>query len=300
MKTFKYITLGAALLLPMMSCDSFLEENPQGVADSENLNTAENIEKMVISAYSALGNDQFGDGMHAYWPYGDLRAGDAYKGGAGTGDMGDFHLFETFVYLRDDNGYLDKKWYNDFICIARTNDALARINQIDEAVYPKKKIRGAEVRLLRAHFYFDLKILFKQIPWIDENDKTEEYINISNAEYSDKELWDMIIAEFRYAAENLPDKNEDLGRINKGIAQAYLAKALLYAAYEQDEKHNVVNIDKTKLQEVVTDYPVNIHWPLILQTISFVKQKMAQNRFLPYSSPLMTEPYMDVWIGVLC
>lgn len=252
MKTFKYITLGAALLLPMVSCDSFLEVNPQGVADSGNLNTVDNIEKMVISAYSALGNDKFDEGMHAYWPYGDLRAGDAYKGGAGTGDMGDFHLFETFVYLRDDNGYLDRKWYSEYIYIARANDALARISQISEDVYPKKKTRGAEVRFLRAHFYFDLKILFKQMPWIDENDKTEDYINISNVEYSDKELWDLIIAEFRYAAENLPENNEDKGRANKGMAQAYLAKALLYAAYEQDEKHNVVNIDKTKLQEVVT------------------------------------------------
>lgn len=252
MKTFKYITLGAALLLPMMSCDSFLEVNPQGVADSENLNTPDNIDKMVIGAYSALGNDKFDDGMHAYWPYGDLRAGDAYKGGAGTGDMGDFHLFETFVYLRDDNGYLDKKWYNEYICIARTNDALRRINQIGEDVYPKKKIREAEVRFLRAHFYFDLKILFKQMPWIDENDQTEDYINISNVEYTDKELWDMIIAEFRYAADNLPETNDDLGRANKGMAQAYLAKALLYSAYEQNEKHEVENINQTKLQEVVT------------------------------------------------
>lgn len=66
------------------------------------------------------------------------------------------------------------------------------------------------------------------------------------------ELWDMIIAEFRFAAENLPDDNEDVGRANKGMAQAYLAKALLYAAYEQDEQHNVTGIDQSKLQEVVT------------------------------------------------
>lgn len=252
MKTLKYIAFGAALLLPMVSCDSFLDESPQGVADSDNLNTADNIEKMVISAYSSLGNDNYSDGLNAYWPYGDLRSGDAYKGGAGTGDMGDFHMFETFVYLRDDNGYLDKKWYSEYIAIARANDALGRIHAIKEEVYPKKKIREAEMRFLRANYYFDLKILFKQMPWIDENDKTDDYITISNVEYTDKELWDMIIAEFRYAMENLPDKNDDLERANKGMAQAYLAKALLYAAYEQDEKHNVVNIDKTKLQEVVT------------------------------------------------
>lgn len=252
MKTIKHITLAVAMLLSTTACDSFLDVVPQGVADSDNLNTVENIEKMVITAYSALGNDNFSDGMNAYWPYGDLRAGDAHKGGAGTGDMGDFHLFETFVYLRDDNGYLDKKWYSEYVAIARANDALARINAMAEEAYPKKKTREAEVRFLRAHFYFDLKILFKQMPWIDENDKTEDYINISNVEYTNQQLWDLIIAEFRYATETLPPSNDEVGRANKSMAQAYLAKALLYAAYEQDEKHNVVSIDQAKLQEVVT------------------------------------------------
>lgn len=252
MKTIKYITLAASFLLPMTACDAFLEVAPQAVADSDALNTPDNIEKMVIGAYSALGNDHFSEGVNAYWPYGDLRGGDAYKGGAGTGDMGDFHLFETFVYLRDDNGYLDKKWYAEYIAIARTNDALGRINAYTGEGYPKKKTREAEVRFLRAHYYFDLKILFKHIPWIDENDKTDDYINISNVEYADQQLWDLIIAEFRFAAENLPEKNDELGRANKTMAQAYLAKALLYAAYEQNEKHEVTNINKEKLQEVAS------------------------------------------------
>lgn len=251
MKTFNYIAVAAALLLSLSGCDSFLDESPKGSADSDDLNDAQNIEKMVIAAYSSLGNDNYQEGMNALWPYGDLRSGDAYKGGAGPGDVGDFNTFETFVYMRDDVNYLDLKWYSEYIAIARANDALGRIMQASDAAYPKKKIREAEMRFLRAHYYFELKILFKQIPWVDENDKQEDYITISNVEYTDRQLWDMIIAEFRYAAENLPDTNDDLARANKGMAKAYLAKALLYAAYEQDEKHNVVNIDPTKLDEVV-------------------------------------------------
>ncbi len=250
MKTFHYITVAAALLLSLSGCDSFLDESPKGSADSDDLNDAQNIEKMVIAAYSSLGNDNYQEGMNALWPYGDLRSGDAYKGGAGPGDVGDFNTFETFVYMRDDVNYLDLKWYSQYIAIARANDALGRIMLASQETYPKKKIREAEMRFLRAHYYFELKILFKQIPWVDENDKQEEYINISNVEYTDRQLWEMIIAEFRYAADNLPDTNDDLARANKGMAKAYLAKALLYAAYEQDEKHNVVNIDHSKLEEV--------------------------------------------------
>ena len=252
MKALKYITIAAALLLPMTACDSFLEVTPQGIANSDDLNSVANVEKMVIAAYSALGNDNYQDGMFSPWPYGDLRAGDAYKGGAGTGDMGDFHLFETFVYLRDDNSYLDKRWYAQYINIARCNDALKRINALSESDYAKKKMREAEVRFLRAHFYFEIKIMFKHIPWVDENDQSEDYINISNVEYTDQQLWEMIIEEFRYAVNNLPETQDEVGRANKNMAQAYLAKALLYAAYVQDDQHNVTSIDQNKLQEVVT------------------------------------------------
>lgn len=252
MKTYNNILLGAALLFSVVGCDSFLEEDPQGVADSDDLNTVENVEKMVIAAYSSLGNDNYQDGMNAYWPYGDLRSGDAYKGGAGTGDMSDFHLFETFVYLLEDNDYIDSKWYQEYIAIARCNDALSRIYALTEEEYPDKVTREAEVRFLRAHFYFELKILFKHIPWVDENDETDDYTNISNVEYTDQELWDMIISEFRYAVENLPEDNEDIGRANQNNAKAYLAKALLYAAYEQDDQNNVTSIDESKLEEVVT------------------------------------------------
>ena len=252
MKALKYITIAAALLLPMTACDSFLEVTPQGIANSDDLNSVDNVEKMVIAAYSALGNDNYQDGMFSPWPYGDLRAGDAYKGGAGTGDMGDFHLFETFVYLRDDNSYLDKRWYAQYINIARCNDALKRINALSESDYAKKKMREAEVRFLRAHFYFEIKIMFKHIPWVDENDQSEDYINISNVEYTDQQLWEMIIEEFRYAVTNLPETQDEVGRANKNMAQAYLAKALLYAAYVQDDQHNVTSIDQNKLQEVVT------------------------------------------------
>ncbi|MDL2282360.1 RagB/SusD family nutrient uptake outer membrane protein [Parabacteroides sp. OttesenSCG-928-G06] len=252
MKTFKYILIVATLLLSMAACDSFLDESPKGVAGSESLKTATEIEKMVIAAYSSLGNDNYQRGMNALWPYGDLRSGDSHKGGDGPGDMGDFNTFETFVYMRDDLGYLDQKWYGQYINIARANDALGRIVEADESEFPKKKIREAEMRFLRAHFYFELKILYKHIPYVDETIPTEEYINVSNVEYSDMQLWDKIVSEFRFAMENLPDNNEDKGRANKGMAQAYLAKALLFSAYEQDEKHNVVNINRTKLEEVVT------------------------------------------------
>ncbi len=245
------IILSALLMISFTSCDDFLNETPKGSVFEEQLETPENIEKLVITTYSALGNEHFQQPLSP-WPYGDLRAGDAYKGGAGTGDMGDFHLFETFVYLRDNVGMLDRRWYQGYKAISRANTALEKLNAISSSEMPTRDLRIAEVRFLRAHFYFDLKILFKYIPYVDETIPVEEYKNISNRALTDKQGWEYIIQEFRYAADNLTDPTGELGRINKWMAKAYLAKALLYAAYEQDEKNNVISIDQKKLKEVVS------------------------------------------------
>lgn len=243
----------ALVLFLFSSCKDYLDINPKGQLGESQLNTVESAENLVIAAYSALGNENYNNQTNGLWPYGDLRSGDAYKGGAGTGDMGDWNLFETFVSMRVDIGGLDQKWYRQYVSISRVNNALRVLNNLTTEEFPKRDIRIAEMKFLRAHFLFELKILFKHVPFVDENLKPEEYINVSNREYTDLELWEKIVDEFRFAANVLPADNESqLGRANKFMAQAYLAKALLYAAYEQNERNEVVRINTSKLEEVVT------------------------------------------------
>lgn len=54
MKTMQYIFTCCSLSVLLFSCDSFLDENPKGVLSNEQLNTPENVEKMVIAAYSSF------------------------------------------------------------------------------------------------------------------------------------------------------------------------------------------------------------------------------------------------------
>lgn len=195
------------------------------------------------------------------------------RGGGGPSDMAFAHSIEVANTLRVNDSEVARKWERTYYAISRANNALARIHKLSEEEYPKKQIRAAEMRFVRSHHYFELKRLFKHIVWIDENMTDDEILETSNWQYTDLELWDKIIEDFRYAAEHLPVFNEDIGRANTSSAKAYLAKALLYAAYEQDEKHNVIQINKEKLQEVVSlvdqleghyelvaDYADNFRW----------------------------------------
>ncbi len=253
MKTLINILYAALFTLVSSGCSDYLDINPKGQLGENQLNNIQAAENLVIAAYSSLGNENYNNKTNSLWPYGDLRSGDAYKGGAGTGDMEEWNLYETFVSMRVDVAGLDQKWYRQYVAISRANNALRVINGLSAEEYPKKDIRAAEMRFLRAHYMFELKILFKYVPFVDENLTPEEYITVSNREFTDAEQWAKIIDEFRLASEVLPESNDNqIGRANKYMAKAYLAKALLYAAYEQNEQHQVIAVNSQKLEEVVT------------------------------------------------
>lgn len=248
MKYTIYMLLCCCLLLG--ACSKFLDQAAQGVISGDDLNTPANLEKMVTAAYSSLGNDHYTAAYSSMWPYGNLRSGDAYKGGDGAGDISDYHFYETFSLNRVDNGSSDVLWFRLYVGISRVNDALARLDAASDADFPQKVTRQAEMRFLRGHYYFLLKILFKYVPYIDENVPKENYDTISNRTYSNEELWTKIADDFTFAAANLPETQPEIGRANKFAAKAYLAKTLLYEAYKQDENNGVTGIDATLLQQV--------------------------------------------------
>ncbi|WP_081212285.1 RagB/SusD family nutrient uptake outer membrane protein [Salegentibacter sediminis] len=259
MKKLKYL-LGIVVLTISSACSDFLEEEPYAVLSEDQLVTPENIDGFVTSAYAALGNDHY-DIPFSLWPYGNVRSDDAYKGGSGTNDIQVFHFFEVSENIRPDFGELDAFWYNSFIAISRVNKALAALNQIDEAEFPDKQSRISEMKFLRGHFYFMLKIMYKYVPYITEDIPVEEYGTISNRFLSNDELWNAIATDFEAAAEGLPIEQPEVGRADKTAAYAYLAKTRLYQAYEQDESHNVININQQTLQQVLdaTDQVIGQH-----------------------------------------
>lgn len=240
------------ILLLLVSCTK-LEKTPQGIISSEQLNTAENIDKLCIAAYSSLGNDWAFSAYSSLWAIGSIRSGEAYKGGEGPGDQDFYHAYEVFNLNRVDNWSIDGIWYRFYIGIKRANLAIGRLNEIEASVMPQKDTRLAEMRFLRGHFYFMLKILFKHVPYIDETVLPQDYSLVSNRGLSNDELWKTIESEFSYAANNLPDTQKEVGRANKWAAKAYLARTVLYHAYTQtDDKNNVTGIDAEKLKQVVS------------------------------------------------
>jgi hypothetical protein len=241
------------LALIVLSCGDFLDFKPKGVVTSAQLNTPEEVDKMVTAAYASLANDFFLSQMASVpWVWGSVRSDDAYKGGGGTGDNFDQHIMETFNLLTVTNGQINDIWKYLYENLGRTNDVLARLEASNETDIPNLKVRMAEVRFLRAHWHFWLKVLYKHPVWVDTSVPKEERNTLTNDTYTSDQLWDKIADDFQYGVENLPVHQDQVGRASKVAAWAYLAKTRLYQAYEQDEQHNVISINQEHLQEVVT------------------------------------------------
>ena len=254
MKRFFISIISICLCLAFAGCNDYLDYKPTAVVDEDK--AFQDPEGMVTSAYAMLG-----DCWYTYpfnlWPYGDLASDDCLKGGSGTTDT-EYHSVEVFSTLTPTMGHLDELWYRLYCAISRCNRAILSLQEHgnDKLGEETTKQRIAEVRFLRANFYFKLKMVFNKVPWIDEEvykNNTQEQTR--NDALTGDELWDKIIADFEDAYNTLAEKQNDGGRVNKVAAAGYLAKCYLERAwgngYEDSTGVNFIN--KDYMQKVV-DY----------------------------------------------
>jgi len=280
MKKTTILLIFVLLTTSIQSCTEFLDVSPKGVLSEENLTSPEGIEGMVIAAYSALGSDSY-RAPFSLWSYGNVRSDDAYKGGRDEADIQAKHFFETFVYVQPNMGGLegggdpDELWFSYYMAISRINNALRALNAISEDEMPIKKVRQAEMRFLRAHFYFNLKIMWKHVPFIDEFVPVNDYATVSNRDLTSDELWNRIAEDLEFAVNNLPAQQPEIGRANRYAAHAYLARVRLFQAYEQDDLHNVININPERLEQVV------LHATEVINSPYYSLEPDFANNFLP-------------------
>ena len=162
---------------------------------------------------------------------------------------------EVFSSVTANVGNNDGPWFKGYVAISRYNLALYALSKVTDENYPLKGVRTGEVKFLRGATYFFMKTLWRYIPWVDEeNGRTvEDVTNISNRPNGtdDTYLWEHIVADLEEAVRLLPEKQEEIGRINKNAARAMAAKALLFMAYKQDARHQVVEVDKKILERAL-------------------------------------------------
>ena len=254
MKKIYIAILALAGSLTLTSCNAFLDYKPTAVVDEDK--AFSDPESMVNSAYAMLGDCWYQFPFNL-WPYGDVTSDDCLKGGSGVNDT-DYHPFEVWTNLTSTIGPLDELWYRLYAAVSRCNRALVSLekNGNDKLGEATTRERIAEVKFLRAHFYYKLITVFRKIPWIDEEVfKTNAQEQTHNDAFTYEQLFDKIIADFKLAYDVLPEIQKEGGRINKIAAASYLAKCYLQLAWGDGyEKTTGISHIKADYMQKVVDY----------------------------------------------
>ena len=219
----KYFAVGVTALMLVVSCsDDFLEVAPTGSLADAQVGTKAGIEGLLIGTYSAL-NGVFGSRFEGpnHWVTGSVVGGEANKGT----DAGDYSAINPVQRYEVDptSGDLFNLWRGRYEGVARANGVLrALANATDVSGADAARIEG-EAKMLRGHFYFDLKKHFNSIPVFDETVAAADVVLVPNT----TDVWGQIEADFQSAYDNLPVNNGP-GRVSKMAAAAYMGKAKLY------------------------------------------------------------------------
>lgn len=217
------ILVGAAfvgLAMTTASCNDMLDLKPQGQITDEQID-GNAVTALMSSAYAGLechffGNNESFAGPITNWVM-DVRSDDAYKGGGGVSMEGNIHQLEI-GNINSDNATCLFKWNNNYYAISRVHKAM---NAIEASSLDNKKALLGELKTLRAYFYFDLNRVFRSIAYFDEN---EDPNGKATDEFSKEEIYDKIKQDLREAYTVLPETQPQVGRFNKYVAAALMAK----------------------------------------------------------------------------
>ncbi len=245
-KNIKSIILGIALIaFTAQSCSDYLDETLiSDVSAGSYYTTAAGLEDAVDAAYSFLREIHSNERAYMLTIFGT----DTHTNGADGG-------YKSFNFY--DNGLnaavniLDQQWTFLYRGINQANAVINRSEAVTDMSAELKTQREAEVRFLRAYYYFYLVQT-----WGDVYLTLEETIGaeVEAAPSPQSAVYDAIVADLQFAIANLPDAQSSYGRATKPAAQFLLAKVHLTKGYQSFGSGADFTTANTLFSNVINDY----------------------------------------------
>ena len=251
-RLMKYMKVCAGLLLMAgtSACnhDDFLTVDYYDIIDGDMMFTSiENAESGLIGCYDMFypNSDYCGDwGLKPQIMLGDHPTLDTQ---ATAWDRN----YCIQAWTADDND-ISNGWNHAYHAISRCNTFIKGLKEADFEESDKVMMM-AEARAIRAWFYMFLTQSWGRVPMLDEEDTYATAPNKPRAE-NEAAMWDFIIADLQYAADNLTwaPRNNEAGRVTKGMATAYLAEAYMWKAYKHSADYATYDTFATPDESVET------------------------------------------------
>ncbi|MBK8512023.1 MAG: RagB/SusD family nutrient uptake outer membrane protein [Saprospiraceae bacterium] len=214
----------ACLMVTFFSCSKdILKETVVSAIGNDYINTAKGFEDAVRAAYSSLRyfyGTQQGLTMTEYGT-------DIYATGADGGYKG-FHFYDA--QLQPTVDYIINVWDELYRGINTCNAIIERAPEVTGLSDAVKKLRVAEAKFLRAHYYY---ILHEQYGGVELRLSETLAPTKATSRASDADIYAAIIKDCNEAIADLENKahSADYGRATKASAETLLAKVYLAKAY---------------------------------------------------------------------
>lgn len=213
-----YLSAITAFLLLATACNKKLEEyNPGGLTADVVFNTPVGFEAGVSAAYS-YNRHLWGKeaGYHLYEASSDL-----WMSGV---DDGNTELTQFAAGLNPTNTIIQANWQRLYSVVNLCNALISRVPQsgLSDNL---KSIREAELRMLRAWYYYTIVETWGGVHFTLE--ETKGLVNTANRKPVDT-FYNQILTDLRWAAPRLPNTTADNGRVTRPAAEAFLSKIFLY------------------------------------------------------------------------
>jgi hypothetical protein len=220
------ITLLMAMMLLLGSCTKdFVTIEPEGQFLSENYySNQEQAYGALVGVYDILRKNA--GGFENMITMMNAGSDDNYAGGGSSSDGAGIQGFSTFTL--NSNIIPGSFWNDHYQGIFRANVLLARLPDIEMNAALKVRY-AAEMKALRATYYFNLVRMFRNIPLLLEPLTTATIYDA--VQVAPTEVYAQIEKDLTEAIADLPVSvalATEAGRFTKGAAQAMLGKVLLY------------------------------------------------------------------------
>ncbi|WP_302369235.1 RagB/SusD family nutrient uptake outer membrane protein [Bacteroides clarus] len=221
MNRINYI-IAVGCMLILVGCDSFLDRSPISNAN-ENIFYKSEDDFLVATdaAYNSLYTLYGPESLPSF--FGELMSDNAYSDN-NIGNVKDYEAFDTHVGMDPSNSLVLGFWNSYYEAIYIINNILSKSNSVD---FDLKLSLQAEVRFLRALYYFDMVRAWGDVPLVVKPLSVAEALQQPRT--PQEQVYEAIIEDLQFAAKNLPDKKNErfVGAANEDAANTLLGKVYL-------------------------------------------------------------------------
>jgi hypothetical protein len=246
MKTKSTFIVMAIVALTIPSCDKFLEEKlVSDVSGAGYYTTAAGLDDAVDATYYYLKYVYSNERAYTLTVFGT----DTYTNGS-DGNFKGFNYYDNTLNSASDVNR--EMWQYLYRGINQANAVINRSQNVKDISPANLTLRLAEVRFLRALYYFNLVRQWGDVPL-----SLEETIGaqVAAVKSSQADVYEKgIVPDLEFAIGNLPNTQSDYGRATKAAAEHLLGLALLTRGYQTYAKPDDFSRAETYFGNVINNY----------------------------------------------